>query len=216
MPAIEPLLPMVVGPISSLVMDLLSGARTSLDGPLDVDGADPYGLDLQLALYACYELHYRGFAGVSGSWEWDPVLLGLRGRLERLFLDAVSRDVGDIDPDETAEDAMAALSVEPVDGTGLSYFLRDERHLGADARVLRPPLALSPQGGRPTRVRDPAADRRRQGAFVAVEYDEYGAGRGERVHQHLFANLLDAAELDRDLPAATSTTCLPTLWRWST
>jgi hypothetical protein len=66
-PAIEPLLPMVVGPISSLVMDLRRGARTSFDGPLDVDGADHYGLDLQLALYACYELHYRGFAGVSGS-----------------------------------------------------------------------------------------------------------------------------------------------------
>jgi hypothetical protein len=64
-PAFEPLLPMVVGPISSRVLDLLSGARTSLDGRVDVDGADPYGLDLQLALYACYELHYRGFAGVS-------------------------------------------------------------------------------------------------------------------------------------------------------
>jgi hypothetical protein len=54
------------------------------------------------------------------------VLLGLRRRLELVFLDAVSRDVGDIDPDEIAEDAMAALSVEPVNGTGLSYFLRDE------------------------------------------------------------------------------------------
>jgi hypothetical protein len=106
-PAIEPLLPVAVGPISSRVLDLLSGARTSLDGRVDVDGADPYGLDLQLALYACYELHYRDFAGVSGSWDWDPVLLGLRGRLERVFLDAVRRDAGDIYPDETAEDAMA-------------------------------------------------------------------------------------------------------------
>jgi hypothetical protein len=24
--------------------------------------ADPYGVDLQHALYLCYELHYRGFA----------------------------------------------------------------------------------------------------------------------------------------------------------
>ena len=27
--------------------------------------ADPYGLDLHLALYVCYELHYRGFDGVD-------------------------------------------------------------------------------------------------------------------------------------------------------
>ena len=33
-------------------------------------------------------------------------------------------------------------------------------------------------------------------SFVAVEFDEYGGGRGERVHQQLFAELLDAAGLD--------------------
>ncbi len=46
-------------------------------------------------------------------------------------------------------------------------------------------------------------------AFVAVEFDEYGGGRGDRVHQHLFAELMDAAGLDAtylgyldDVPAA--------------
>jgi hypothetical protein len=33
-------------------------------------------------------------------------------------------------------------------------------------------------------------------SFVAVEFDEYGAGRGDRVHQQLFADLLSAAGLD--------------------
>src|SRR3954467_11926363 len=33
-------------------------------------------------------------------------------------------------------------------------------------------------------------------AFVAIEFDEYGAGRAERVHQQLFADLLEAADLD--------------------
>ena len=33
-------------------------------------------------------------------------------------------------------------------------------------------------------------------SFVAVEFDEYGGGRGARVHQQLFADLLDAAGLD--------------------
>ena len=33
-------------------------------------------------------------------------------------------------------------------------------------------------------------------AFVAVEFDEFGAGRGDRVHQQLFADLMVAAGLD--------------------
>ena len=31
---------------------------------------------------------------------------------------------------------------------------------------------------------------------MAVEFDEYGGGRGHRVHQRLFADLLDVAGLD--------------------
>ena len=75
--------------------------------------ADPYGLDVQLSLYVCYELHYRGFAGVNAQWEWSPALLHVRGRLEEAFLSAVRRDIG---PDVTASSEMDALSVEPIDG----------------------------------------------------------------------------------------------------
>ncbi|MDX6660511.1 MAG: hypothetical protein QOJ55_1333, partial [Solirubrobacteraceae bacterium] len=49
--------------------------------------------DLQLALYLCYELHYRGLPGVDDAWEWEPTLLALRRQLEDCFesalLDAV-------------------------------------------------------------------------------------------------------------------------------
>ena len=41
--------------------------------------------DLHLALYCCYELHYRGFEGVDDRWEWEPSLLALRATLERQF-----------------------------------------------------------------------------------------------------------------------------------
>jgi len=61
--------------------------------PVAVGQADPYGEDLQLALYCCYELHYRGFAGVSDDLEWDPGLLGTRRRLEQAFLTALRDDV---------------------------------------------------------------------------------------------------------------------------
>jgi hypothetical protein len=193
---IEPLLPTAVGPISACVLDLLGGARTSCDDAVDVDGADPYGLDLQLALYVCYELHYRGFAGVSGSWEWDPVLLGLRGRLERVFFDAVWRDVGDLDEGETAADAMATLSVEPVGGQGLSYFLRDEGTWEQMREYFVHRSLYHLKEGDPHAFAIPRLVGGAKAAFVAIEYDEYGAGRGERAHQQLFADLLKAADLD--------------------
>ena len=194
--ATEPSLPTAVGPISGHVLDLLSAAPAPRDGAVDVEGTDPYGLDLQLALYVCYELHYRGFAGVSGSWEWDPVLLGLRARLERVFLDAVRRDVGDPDPDETAAGAMAALAVEPADGTGLSYFLRDEGTWEQMREYFVHRSLYHLKEGDPHAFAIPRLIGAAKAAFVAVEYDEYGAGRGERVHQQLFADLLEAADLD--------------------
>src|ERR1700736_846629 len=126
---LEPSLPSARGPLSVAVVEALSERppRRQLTGfDVSVLEADPYGIDLQLALYTCYELHYRGFAGVNPRWEWNPSLLRVRGRLEELFLDAVRHDVGEITPDETSTDAMDALSVEPVDGTGPSYHLRDK------------------------------------------------------------------------------------------
>src|ERR1044072_5306257 len=51
---------------------------------------DPLGdEDLQLALYLCYELHYRGLPGVAEDWEWEPSLLALRRDLELRFEDAL-------------------------------------------------------------------------------------------------------------------------------
>jgi heme oxygenase-like protein len=207
---IDPLLPTAVGPISGCVLDLLGKAWTSCDEDVDVEAADPWGLDLQLALYTCYELHYRGFAGVDGLWEWDPGLLGLRGRLERVFLDAVRTGVGDVDPEVTAAEAMAELSIEPVNGTGLSYFLRDEGSWDQMCEYFVHRSLYHLKEADPHAFVIPRLSGTAKAAFVAVEYDEYGAGRGERVHQRLFADLLQAADLDAtylgyldDVPADT-------------
>ncbi len=95
--------------------------------------ADPAGLDLQLALYVCYELHYRGFAGVDGDWEWNPGLLYLRGRLEELFLDDVRRGVGEIAPDASARAELDELCVEPVERQRPVILPAGQGHLGSDA-----------------------------------------------------------------------------------
>jgi hypothetical protein len=165
-----------------------------VDAP--IGGADPFGLDLQLALYVLYELHYSGFAGVDDRWEWDAGLLHLRANLEAAFESALVGDVGRLGQSATAFEEMAALSVEPVDGEGLSYFLRDEGtwEQMQEYFVHRSIYHLKeadPHAWLIPRLSGPA-----KASFVAIEFDEYGAGRGDRMHQRLFADLMGAAGLD--------------------
>jgi Iron-containing redox enzyme len=164
----------------------------SIDVP--VCDVDPYGLDLQLALFVCYEMHYRGFAHVNPRWEWNPALLHVRGRLEEAFLSAVRRDVGDFGSDATAE--MDALSVEPIDGEGPSYYLRDKGDWEQMREYFVHRSLYHLKEGDPHAWAIPRLTGHAKAAFVAVEFDEYGGGRGERVHQQLFADLMDAARLD--------------------
>jgi hypothetical protein len=166
--------------------------------PIDVPiaEADPYGLDLQLALYVLYELHYRGFHAVNARWEWNPALLHLRGRLEDVFVGAVRRDVGDIAPDDTAEAEMDAISLEPVDGGGPSYHLRDHGTWEQMREYFVHRSLYHLKEGDPHAFAIPRLAGTAKAAFVAVEFDEYGGGRSDRVHQHLYAELMVAAGLD--------------------
>ena len=197
--SVEPKLPRAIGPLSSTVIDTLQRGRPALHTrPIDVPlcEADPYGLDLQLALYVCYELHYRGFAGVNPRWEWNPALLHVRGRLEDTFLSAVRNDVGEIGPYETAADAMDTLSVEPVDGTGPSYYLRDTGTWEQMREYFVHRSLYHLKEADPHAFAIPRLIGQAKASFVAIEFDEYGAGRGHLVHQQLFADLMDAAGLD--------------------
>jgi hypothetical protein len=197
--SVEPTLPRAIGPLSSAVIDTLARGRAALHArPIDVGlcEADPYGLDLQLALAVCYELHYRGFAGVNPRWEWNPALLHVRGRIEDAFLSAVRHDVGEIGPDQTAADTMDALSVEPVDGTGPSYYLRDTGTWEQMREYFVHRSLYHLKEADPHAFAIPRLIGQAKASFVAVEFDEYGGGRGARVHQQLFADLMDAAGLD--------------------
>jgi hypothetical protein len=181
------------------VIDTLRSGRPALHArPIDVPvcEADPYGLDLQLALYVCYELHYRGFEGVNAKWEWSPSLLHARGRLEEAFLSAVRQDVGEIGDDETAADEMDRLSVEPIDGEGPSYYLRDKGTWDQMREYFVHRSLYHLKEADPHAFAIPRLVGQAKASFVAVEFDEYGAGRGTQLHQQLFADLMDAAGLD--------------------
>lgn len=210
---VQPVLPAPRGPISMAVIDLLT-ERTPHHQLTRVAAsladADPYGIDVQLTLYLCYELHYRGFADSDAHWEWNPGLLHLRGRLEELFLTTVSHDVGEIDEAASAAAELDELCVEPTDGTGPSYYLRDKGTWEQAREYFAHRSLYHLKEGDPHAWTIPRLTGQAKASFVAVEFDEFGGGKGARLHQKLFEELLAAADLDTsylgylaDVPAAT-------------
>ena len=112
-------------------------------------------------------------------------------------------DVGEIGPDETAR-REDALSVEAVNGTGPSYYLRDTGSWGQmrEYFVLRSLYHLKEAD--PHAFAIPRLIGQAKAAWCR-RVDEYGAGRGALVHQKLFADLMDAAGLDSDYLAYLDT-----------
>ncbi|WP_280266416.1 iron-containing redox enzyme family protein [Nocardia wallacei] len=186
-------LPSPRGPLSSHARAVLSGA---VPGPApDITAADPYGDDLHLALHMCYELHYHGFDSVPADREWDPGVLRLRAALEDHFVAALRRDVAGGDD---LDGEMDRLVTEPKEAGGVGAFLAEQgrwwhlREYFAHRSIYHLKEA-DPYAWVIPRLRGHA-----KAALVAVEFDEFGGGRGERVHARLFADLLAGAEMSPD------------------
>lgn len=182
-----PAVPQPVGALSRAVVDLLTAGSSPAYPIADVARSDPYGLDLQLALYLCYELHYRGLEGVADEMEWDLELIALRLAMEETFLATLRADVPGGDDLQAEVDALVEI---PRDGRGISYHLRDQgqRWQLQEYIALRSLYHLKegdPQAWVIPRLHGPA-----KSAVVTVEYDEYGGGRADRMHAHLFADMM--------------------------
>ncbi|MFJ4685123.1 iron-containing redox enzyme family protein [Streptomyces sp. NPDC088789] len=191
-----PPLPEPRGPLSAWAVTSLRGSRPAPPPPRPED-CPPYGDDLHLALYVLYELHYQGFEDVSDTQEWNPALLAHRALIEDRFLRALRADVP-VHPDDTAERALDALQLEPArdDSTGVSGFLRDEGTLDQlrEYAALRSLYHLKEADPHAWVI--PRLHGRAKAAMVAVEYDEFGAGRPEDIHADLFAALMADLGLD--------------------
>src|SRR5947209_19452843 len=89
--SVVPVVPQSRGPLSERLLESLRSAPAAgLEPPVSVDVTDPLtDDDLNLSLYACYELHYRGFDGVDPDWEWQPSLVAYRRELEHIFEEAL-------------------------------------------------------------------------------------------------------------------------------
>jgi heme oxygenase-like protein len=194
----EPRLPAARGEWSDLVLRALHGVpgETSL-GPLPPLPDDPLeDDDLQLALYACYELHYRSFEGVDPRWEWDPALLALRAEMEDAFATAIGARVSrpDVPPEEVggllfelAESDPAPSLARHLEREGTAEEFR-EFVIHRSAYQLK---EADPHTWAIPRLAGPA-----KAAMVEVQADEYGSGRFERMHSVLFADAMDVLGLD--------------------
>lgn len=187
-----PLFPSPRGPVSAGVKGYLLN-NGPLPRPETVAAADPYGDDLQIALYLCYELHYRGLAGVPPEREWDTDLLRTRAALEHRFLTTLRADTTVHD---SVEDALGDLLVEPVEGSGVSHFLREQGELWQVREYATHRSLYHLKEADPHAWVLPRLTGRAKVAMAAVEFDEFGGGRPDRLHARLFANLMTDLGLD--------------------
>jgi Iron-containing redox enzyme len=172
--------------------------------------------DLQLALYLCYELHYRGLPGVDERWEWSPSLLALRGALEARFEQAL-RDAAGAPPEplpEPGEFDVALRAIEAADdGRSLSQYVEREATLDQVKEFLIHRSAYQLKEADPHSWAIARLTGAPKAALVEIQADEYGGGRAERMHARLFADAMDALGLDSRygayldaIPAATLAT----------
>ena len=188
-------LPSPRGPISEFVIDQLG--RDPHDDPawcgLSVAGAEED--DLQLALYCCYELHYRGFAGVSEAWEWNTGLLGLRSRLEQAWLEQLLDLVG---PPAPVRDVKAALRavVDGGRGPSLSGYMAESGTLEQFREFAVHRSAYQLKEADPHSWAIPRLDGTAKAALVSIQVGEYGDGCADAMHCVLFAQTMESLGLD--------------------
>jgi hypothetical protein len=166
--------------------------------------------DATLALYAMYELHYRGFAGVDDRWEWEPTLLRLRGELEVAF-ERELRETVDM-PAVPARDVVDELrAIATGGGLSLSEWFCTNGTLRTMQEFAVHRSAYQLKEADPHTWAIPRLNGPAKAALVQIQHGEYGDGRAGSMHSELFANTLRALELDPTYGAYLDRIPAPTL-----
>lgn len=195
------------GPICDLVVGMLSTPPAAADlsaepaeeaARLALSVDDPLGDDdLQLALYLCFELHYRSFPGVDPEWEWHPSLIAVRNVLEDAFFESLAEAVGPghaVDPAKVGE-LLFRLEAED-DGPSLSRYLERKADIEQFREFVIHRSLYQLKESDPHSWAIPRLDGPAKTALLEVQADEYGGGRSERMHSRLFAKTMRGLGLD--------------------
>ncbi len=209
--AAEPLLPSPRGPLSAALITYLRGDAASLPcRPVRTSDAVA-DEDLQLALYCCYELHYRGFESVGSVREWDADVIRFRAGLERAFTQSLFDAVAQPrvrDPRDAGRLIQAAI--DDFDGPSLSGYLLEGGTRREFAEFVIHRSAYQLKEADPHTWAMPRYSGRSRAALVEIQMDEYGEGVPGKAHADLFATTMRSLELDAtygayldQLPATT-------------
>src|SRR4051794_27446148 len=209
-----PTLPRPRGPITDALFAALRRPPHALQ-PLPAPDSDRVEADedLQLALYCCYELHYRGFSDVDEHWEWSPGLLAARAALEAPFEAAIAElaPPQPFERDPAEMDIALREVIADDDGPSLARFV--------EARACEEQLlefvvhrsAYQLKEADPHSWAIPRLTGAPKAALVEIQADEYGGGRPERIPAQLFADAMRALGLDAEYGAYLDHLPAPTL-----
>ncbi|CAN5445959.1 iron-containing redox enzyme family protein [soil metagenome] len=202
-------LPAPNGPLSDRLVTALGRPPRStvqLVRPVGGDHADD-----TLSLWILHELHYRGFDDVDERWEWAPALASVRHHLEQeleqrlrtdfaAYLDAQGLSEAVRTEGGTSDDFIDLLIelVEKHDGPSLADHLLREGTPEHACQLLRQRSIYHLKEADPTSWVVPRTNGRVKAALMEIQFDEYGAGHSDRVHQDLFAKGLSATGLSAD------------------
>jgi hypothetical protein len=196
------------GTASAAVIDLLAGRTPGLPRSLAPDDDE----DLQLALFVCYELAYRGWDGVDDAWEWDPDLLRVRRDLEARFLDDLYALAGPpvaVEPSEVPR--LLRQLADQDDGPSLSKYLRGRATYDQFREFVTHRSVYHLREADPHTFAIPRLAGKPKAAMIEIQIDEYGGGVVPRMHQELFKQTMRWFGLDLTYGAYVESVGAPTL-----
>lgn len=190
-----PPLPCPRGPLTAALFTAWQCDDRGVRGP-DLRDDPLTGDDFHLALYACYELHYRGFAGVDERWERDPEVARITWLLEDRFEQALRQEVGPcVTRPSVVQQALQRLA-HSDGGPSLSGYVAERATLSQAQELGVHRSLYQRKEADPHSWAIPRLSGRAKSALIEIQMDEYGEGRPGAAHAELFADTMQALGLD--------------------
>lgn len=208
-----PLIPWARGPLSAAVIRALQSEPGTFDDVPEVNVEDALtDDDFQLALYLCYEVHYRDLTG--SDWEWDLDLLAFRAKLEEVFTMRLREEIAARHPMSTQDVAVALDQLIFVSRPpSISLHFDTEGTLDQLRELCVHRSASQLREGDPHAFAIPRLPGDAKAALIEIQYRGNGSGDVRRTHSTLFAATMIALGLDASygsyvemLPGATLAT----------
>ena len=195
-------LPRPRGPLSERVFaEMLSpDPKPVAVEPLPATGDVLADEDLQVTLWALYELSFRGFEDVDPDHEWSPGLITTRRVLEEAF-EAALRSLTDDAVDRALEEHRRTTEqvlavIDDVDDPRLARYLQREATEEQYREFLVHRSIYHLKESDPQAWAIPRLEGGPKVALAELQYDEFGGGRADRLHSTLFAKALEGAGLE--------------------